>query len=319
MTDHTFRTPVPLPSERLVIEPQTHCLFVGSCFSDEVGQRASAAGVCAVSNPAGALYNMESLRLALQRWQDGRLTTGNDVFEGADGLWHSRQHSSACDGRDKAECLMRCRQSDEVGIAAFRKADIILATAGTNRLYRHRESSAVVANCHKQPASEYTEESQSVSGMVEAWCPMLESLPSDKRVVFTVSPYRYAKYGMHGSQLAKAALLLAIDELCRRFPSCVYFPAYEIVLDELRDYRFYAPDMLHVSPVAADYVWQRFRSWTFSPRMEAFANDWEKIRLRASHRPRNPESPAQQRFEEETRAAILQLEKKWGRSFPSED
>lgn len=310
-----FRTPVSLPAETLTIEPHTHCFFVGSCFADEVSRRAIEVGVDAVSNPAGALYNMESLRLALQRWCEGVLTAESEVFEGVDGLWHSRWHSSVCDGRDREECLMRCRQADEIGIEAFRRADVVLVTAGTNRLYRHRATGTVVANCHKQPAAEYVEEAQRVEEMVEAWQSMLNDWPAGKRVVFTVSPYRYAKYGMHHSHLAKAALLLAIDELCRRFPACVYFPAYEIVLDELRDYRFYAPDMLHVSPVAADYVWQRFRSWTFSPQMENFATEWEKLRLRVSHRPRVPDSPAWQRFEEETLAAIRRFEAQWGRMF----
>lgn len=317
MTHPQFMTPVTLSTPFISIGPGSRCLFVGSCFAAEVGTRAEASGVRATVNPVGTLYNMQSIADALRRWQQGVKTAEDVVFEGVDGLWHSRLHGSLCDGESREECLSHCCKVDAAGAAAFKEADFILVTAGTNRLYRHRESGLVVTNCHKQPAGEYTEEAQSPEKIVAAWSPWLAALPKDKQVVFTVSPYRYVKYGLHESQLAKSVLLLAIDELCRRHTNCVYFPAYEIILDELRDYRFFAADMLHVNGVAADYVWNKFREWSFSLDMILLSQEWELLRNRVNHRPRSPHSDAYRRFAEETARLAASFECKWGRPFPS--
>ncbi|MBQ7634220.1 MAG: GSCFA domain-containing protein [Bacteroidaceae bacterium] len=313
LQDPLFRTPVALPARHVSVGVQTHCLFVGSCFAEEVGRRAQTAGVQAAVNPCGTLYNMSSLLGALRRWQTGNTVESGAVFQGTDGLWHSRQHASLCDGQTQDECLSLSCAADRAGTQAFAEADIILVTAGTNRLYRHKQSGQVVANCHKQPAGEYLEQEQSPEEMVAEWSPWLAALPEGKQVVFTVSPYRYVKYGMHGSALSKSALLLAIDALCRMHPNCHYFPAYEIVLDELRDYRFFAPDMLHVSPVAADYVFERFKAWAFTPEMVTFAQEWAELLHRKAHRPRRPGTAAHTHFLEETERLADDFSKKWGR------
>ena len=142
--------------------------------------------------------------------------------------------------------------------ARFRSLKVLFLTLGTNRYYRLNDNGRVVANCHKQPGARFTEEQLDVEGAKEVLGEALEALwqvnPS-LQIVFTVSPYRYAKYGFHGSRLGKAVLLLAVDGICRAHEGrCFYFPAYEIVLDELRDYRFYAADMLHPSEVAVEYI-----------------------------------------------------------------
>ncbi len=315
MPEPLFRTPVSLPERTLHVDASTRCLFIGSCFAEEVGKRAKDAGVMVVCNPRGTLYNMESLRLALSDWAEDSPTKEDDVFEGSDGLWHSMKHSSCCDAESREACLTLCREADTQGARALKEANIIAVTAGTNRIYRHTATGKVVANCHKQPAREFSEEDQTTAQIVESWTPLLEGLTKNKRVVFTVSPYRYAKYGFHSNQLCKATLLLAIEELCKRFEGCVYFPAYELVLDELRDYRFYAQDMLHVSPAAADFVWEKFREWTFTKNMAALSQEWTNIRQRQNHRPIRPQSKAHLEFEEQTNKLINLFERKWGRLY----
>ena len=141
----------------------------------------------------------------------------------------------------------------------------------------------------------------STDAIVRSWQSLLTLLPERMKVVFTVSPYRYAKYGFHGSQLSKSTLLLAVDALCRADSRCLYFPAYEIVLDELRDYRFYDADMLHVSEQAVEYVWERFRAWAFTEEMTTFAQEWAEISKALAHRPLHPDSEAFRRFEAATR------------------
>ena len=152
----------------------------------------------------------------------------------------------------------------------------------------------------------------SVEEIVSSWQALLSRLPERMKVVFTVSPYRYAKYGMHGNRLSKATLLLAVDALCRADDRCLYFPAYEIVLDELRDYRFYAPDMLHVSEQGIDYVWERFRTWAFTEEMTTFAREWADIQKALAHRPLHPDSEAFRRFETATKERLRQFEARWG-------
>jgi hypothetical protein len=156
-----------------------------------------------------------------------------------------------------------------------------------------------VDNCQKRPQRLFQEEELTVEQCTDYLSQAVEELlrrRDDVHVIVTVSPIRYAKYGFHGSQLSKATLLLAVDELTRRYSSVTYFPAYEIVLDELRDYRFYQPDMLHPSPQAVEYIWERLVEIYFSPRAKQFLNEWQPIKQALGHRPFNPDSDEYKKF-----------------------
>lgn len=180
--------------------------------------------------------------------------------------------------------------------------DIVIVTLGTTHVYER--DGRVVANCQKLPASLFTERELTTDEVVETLASVLERLRSRNprlRAVLTVSPYRYAKYGFHGSQLSKARLLMAVDELTRRLPYSTYFPAYEIVLDELRDYRFYDADMLHPNQQAVDYIWERFAETLLSPRCQDFLREMEPIRKALAHKPFDPDSDEYKRFVEEAK------------------
>ncbi|MBQ3632461.1 MAG: GSCFA domain-containing protein [Prevotella sp.] len=176
---------------------------------------------------------------------------------------------------------------------------IVFLTLGTNHVYRLKTTGEIVDNCQKRPQSLFQEEELSVDDCADylrQTVDILQGRNADVRVVVTVSPIRYRKYGYHGSQLSKATLLLAIRQLMAA-ASCVdYFPAYEIVLDELRDYRFYQPDMLHPSPQTVDFIWERFADVYFSPRTKQFIRDWQPVKDALRHRPFHPESDDYQRF-----------------------
>ncbi len=176
---------------------------------------------------------------------------------------------------------------------------IVFLTLGTNHVYRLKTTGEIVDNCQKRPQSLFQEEELSVDDCADylrQTVDILQGRNADVRVVVTVSPIRYRKYGYHGSQLSKATLLLAIRQLMAA-TSCVdYFPAYEIVLDELRDYRFYQPDMLHPSPQAVDFIWERFADVYFSPRTKQFIRDWQPVKDALRHRPFHPESDDYLRF-----------------------
>lgn len=180
-----------------------------------------------------------------------------------------------------------------------RKVDVAVFTLGTNHVYILKETGEVVDNCQKRPQRLFEEKKLSVGEcVVELSKAVLALLGQGVRhIIVTVSPIRYQKYGFHGSQLSKATLLLAADILCQRFPEVVrYFPAYEILCDELRDYRFYKEDMLHPSELAVEYIWQKFQMAYFGKTAEDFLEEWKPIREALGHRPFNPESEEYKKF-----------------------
>ena len=193
--------------------------------------------------------------------------------------------------------------------------DVAIFTLGTNHVYRLRETGEIVDNCQKRPQSLFHEEELSVDDCCDYLLKaigVLRQLNPLTRVVITVSPIRYAKYGYHGSQLSKATLLLAVDKLLGSqsivgSETLAYFPAYEIVNDELRDYRFYAPDMLHPSQQAVDYIWERFVDVVFSDAAKRYLQEWKPVKEALAHKPFNPESDAYRAFISRTMEQKQQL------------
>ena len=181
---------------------------------------------------------------------------------------------------------------------------IAFLTLGTNHVYRLKETGEIVDNCQKRPQNLFQEEQLSVEQCVDSLLQAVEILRerrADVHVVLTVSPIRYAKYGFHGSQLSKSVLLMAADQMTKKYASVFYFPAYEIILDELRDYRFYQPDMLHPSSQAVEYIWERLVETCFSERAKQFLSEWKPIKEALAHRPFHPESDTYQRFIQDVR------------------
>ena len=198
------------------------------------------------------------------------------------------------------------RTSDTFPVAFF--------TLGTNHVYRLKETGEIVDNCEKRPQHLFQEETLTVSQCADYLrqaIALLQSRSADVEVVLTVSPIRYRKYGYHGSQLSKAILLLAADEVTK-MPNVHYFPAYEIVNDELRDYRFYAADMLHPSEQAVDYIWERLCETYLSDRARQFLSEWQPVRQALGHKPFAPESEAYRTFMNKTMLKVEELRKKYG-------
>lgn len=191
---------------------------------------------------------------------------------------------------------------------------VALLTLGTNHVYRLKETGEIVDNCRKRPQRLFNEEELSVDECVDYLrraVGLLAERNPEVRVVVTVSPIRYAKYGYHGSRLSKAVLMLAADRLVRGNERCRYFPAYEILEDELRDYRFYAPDMLHPSPQAVDYIWELFADAYFSAATKRFLEEWRPVKEALGHRPFNPDSEEYKAFMEKTMMKVAELSKKY--------
>lgn len=245
-------------------------LMLGSCFSDEIGEQMQQRHLPVTCNPFGTLYNPLSIAQAIQ------LTELPELVE-YDGLWHSMAHHGSFSHPAKEETETAVRASIEHMQKAFADATVVIVTFGTAWVYEWNQESGVrsqnkyvVANCHKMPESWFSRRRLSVDEIVEAWRPILEQY-KDKHWIFTVSPIRHIKDGLHENQLSKATLLMAIEKLrnteyrVQNPDRVTYFPSYEILLDELRDYRFYADDLVHPSSLAVNYIWERFADTFCTP------------------------------------------------------
>ena len=225
-------------------------LMLGSCFSDEMGEQMKQRYLHVTCNPFGTLYNPLSIAQALQ------MTEVPELIE-HDGLWHSMAHHGSFSRANKEEAEQAVRESIETMQKALQDATVVIVTFGTSWVYEVKDErlkvkgERIVGNCHKLPENNFTRRRLTVEEIVDSWKPILERYP-DKHWLFTVSPIRHIKDGLHENQISKATLLLAVAQLGD------YFPSYEIVLDELRDYRFYADDLVHPSSMAVHYIWERF-------------------------------------------------------------
>ena len=284
-----FRTQVAIQEPPFRIEPCEEILFVGSCFADAIGQRFREEAFPVTVNPYGVMYNPASILHTVEKWK-----------------------------------VEREKWKEHTPNTAF-------LTLGTNHVYRLKETGEIVDNCEKRPAALFQEELLSVdqcADYLRQTIDLLRSVNPDIHVVLTVSPIRYRKYGYHESQLSKATLLLAIEQLVATTPagsltdgqsvalripagSVTYFPAYELILDELRDYRFYAADMLHPSAQAVEYIWERLVDSYFSPAAKDYLAEWRPLKQALAHKPFNPDSAEYRAFHEQTLSKLAEFKKKY--------
>ncbi len=252
------------PSERK-IGYEDKILMLGSCFSDEIGEQMKQRNMSVTCNPFGTLYNPLSIAKAI----NCQLSIVNSQLVYHDGLWHSMMHHGSFSRPTREEAEEAVKASIETMQKALQEATVVIVTFGTAWIYEM--NGEIVGNCHKLPADRFTRRRLTVEEIVAAWQPIIERY-SDKQWIFTVSPIRHVKDGLHENQLSKATLLMAVEHLTaeggltveRSYSGAViqrsvqYFDSYEILLDELRDYRFYADDLVHPSSLAVNYIWERF-------------------------------------------------------------
>lgn len=307
-------TAVDQPSRLPSLEQSRRLMLLGSCFAMNMGAKLLEAKFRCDVNPYGVLYNPESISAALREMQGGKTYDREDLFHYR-GLWHSPMHHGAFSAAKAEDALQGINRRLTTACAALRELDCLLITFGTAWLYESKETGRVVANCHKLPEKSFLRRKLSVESIAEDYTSLLSDLFARNpklEVIFTVSPIRHVRDGMHANQLSKATLLLAIDALQNTFPERVfYFPAYELLLDELRDYRFYAEDMLHPSEVAVRYLWQRFSHTCFTSQALQIMQESEDIRKALTHQPFHPSSTEYKRFLEQIVLKIDRLTEKY--------
>ena len=259
----------------------------GSCFADELHSYLYNE-LCHVSaSPFGIAYNPLSMAEGLSRALSGERMREEELFC-LDGLWHSSMHHGKYSGRDKAETLERMNAALEAAQKELLRTRLFVFTFGTAYLFEEKKTGQVVNNCHKRPSWDFVRRRASVSEITERWLPPVERLLSvvpDSEILFTVSPIPHYRDGSHGNRVSKSVLHLAVDEILTAFPGrrVHYFPAYEIMQDELRDYRFYESDFAHPTRLAVDYIMERFSEHYLAPWEDE--EEWHKVRALLGHRP----------------------------------
>ena len=293
-------TPVALPVLPRVSQADT-IVTLGSCFGVAMGCRLQRAGFDMVGGQFGTLFNPESIRLTIARALDGSVPPPQEFGEQDGQYVHTGYHSLLA--RGSVEEARGAIESANAGLReALQHAEWLVVTFGTAWVYR-LSTRGVVANCHRLPPSSFTRELLSPEEIVEGWCALvgrLRELNPKLRIMLTVSPVRYLRDGLRENSVSKGTLHLAVHRLTTTLPELYYFPAYEILVDELRDYRFYAEDMAHPSPQAEQMVWERLQEAWLTPSARENAKRIGDFLSLLHHRPRVPGSPAD-------RTAIAQL------------
>ncbi|MBN1131899.1 MAG: GSCFA domain-containing protein [Bacteroidales bacterium] len=297
-----FFTEAAVPDYPFRIDHRTPMLMMGSCFTETIGSYLNRYLFDITVNPFGVIYNPLSVYRSLIALAEKEAYTEDDMNQ-YNGLYFSFDHYTRFSHPDKKRALQNINQAFGEGKRMIRNADYLLITFGTAYVYRYRETNQVVCNCHKIPSSGFIRELLTPEAIVEEFSLLFDRLKkvNEKfKIIFTVSPVRHLKDGAHGNQVSKSTLLLAVDRICSQCPDrCLYFPSYEIVMDELRDYRFYAEDMVHPNDLAVRVIREKFASAFFSVETTGLIGKLDAVLRNFQHKPVHTGTPAHNKFLEE--------------------
>lgn len=302
-----FRTTIDIPASSIRINHQSHLMMFGSCFAQNIGQTLVKDKFDVNVNPFGILYNPLSVSSVIRRIIKGTAFSEKNL-QLYNGIYSSFMHHGDFSALTSEGSLSKINTSLESATKALQRMDTLIVTFGTAYAYKLKATGEVVSNCHKFSSSDFDRSRLSVNEIADDWSNLITELKETNpslNILFTVSPIRHWKDGAHENQLSKSVLLLAIDELSRKFDNVHYFASYEILMDDLRDYRFYADDMIHPSQTAITYIWDLFSKTYFDEKTRAIIRLWQGIRLALEHRPFNRESESHKQF---LRQTLLKLE-----------
>lgn len=290
-----FRTETEIAPLHAQVDYRSRIFAVGSCFAENMAGRLAAAKFRVAVNPFGVMFNPESVAASVMRAVERRHVAADELHRGANGYFHYDFHGKFTDA-DPAAAVMRMNEAVDAAHEALAAADTVILTLGTAWVFRLRGNGLTVANCHKQPAALFSREALGAGETADILVRLAEGPLRNKRIIMTVSPVRHLADGLDGNFLSKATLRVAVAEAVARCANAEYFPAYEIVCDDLRDYRFYADDMVHPSPQAVEYVWEKFSAAALTDRARAMVSRVQALTRAAEHRPLHPGSEAHKEF-----------------------
>ena len=307
---NVFRTIINPESSTNKIGYQTPVLLLGSCFTENIGNKMLDLKFPVIVNPFGVMYNPVSVQKGLEILIDQKKFDKNDL-NFFNEQWFSFYHDTEFSDTDQKKCLHKINSTVKAASSLLRNAQYLVITFGTSWVYRYLKSGNIVSNCHKIPAKEFERLKIGTENIFVEWANLINrlyELNKKLKIIFTVSPVRHWKDGAIENQLSKSTLILAIHQLKERFKNIEYFPSYEIMMDDLRDYRFYADDMLHPSKLAIDYIWDQFAQTFIEKGTNEIMKEIEKVILAKNHRPLNPNTSAHKKFIETQLKQIHQLE-----------
>ncbi|MFW5960303.1 MAG: GSCFA domain-containing protein [Chitinivibrionales bacterium] len=290
MESPSFRTEVRVKDYDRRISLSDTILSTGSCFSDVISGRLSEYRFNVLNNPSGTMYNPESIRIILERLFDRKEYSGSELIY-FNNKWHSLDHYTKFCFKEKEKTLESINRSFRAGADQLEKADFLIVTFGTAFAYTHIDTGRRAANCHKMPSESFRRELLSVKEIVAKWQALIKRLQKHNpeiRIIMSVSPVRHIRDSMHENQVSKSVCHLSVYKLCSAFENIEYFPSYEILIDELRDYRFYKRDMIHLSETAKEYIWSKFSNGLIDERGNSFIHRFRKLLQGLKHRVEDP-------------------------------
>jgi hypothetical protein len=308
-----FRTNLKIDKSALTISHQHSMMSIGSCFSENIGERLEQYKFPISINPFGILFNPISIAKALRLINEKYQFSEKDIFH-HNGKWHSFLHHGKFSDIDKIACLNDINTEIKTANDRLKKLDYLIITFGTANVFEHTETEQIVANCHKLPNQNFDRKRLSVEAITKPFLEVLKQLKKENpklQVIFTVSPVRHIRDGLVENQRSKSTLLLAIDEIIKKLDFTNYFPSYELVIDDLRDYRFYKEDMIHPSKVAIDYIWKAFSACYFEEQTKQANQQIHKLIQAKNHRVENPNSAEYQLFIKNQIKKIEQLQQQY--------
>lgn len=299
------------PAKKSIINitQQDAILLIGSCFTENIGEKLLNSKFNVNINPFGIIYNPISIANSLTRIVNNQLYTEQELTEHHK-KWFSFDHHGSFSSFNKAACLAKINNEITCAHQHLQETKTIVVTLGTAWVYENIENKKLVANCHKIPSKNFTKRLLSVDEIVQSFSALANTL-KNIQFIFTVSPVRHISDGLHENNISKSILHLAIHQLINKLNNCHYFGAYEMVIDELRDYRFYKEDMIHPTPQAINYVCDKFASTYFNEQTAQLNQRIEKLQQAALHRPFDFESESHQQFIKQQVLQMQQLEKEF--------
>lgn len=309
-----FSTKIPISQSDFLIDYDSKIMLLGSCFATNIGEKFDYFKFQAATNPFGIIFNPVSLAKLIERCVQKNYFTEDDIFFHNE-LWHCYEVHSELSNSDKDAFLETLNDLINSTIQQINDLTHIIITLGTSWVYRNIETNAIVANCHKVPQKEFIKEllsPESIAQSVESIFFNISVINPTCNFIFTVSPVRHIKDGFVENTLSKAHLITALHKAITHHPLPItYFPSYEIIMDELRDYRFYAEDMLHPSQTAIDYIWEQFSDFAFSADTKKLLKEVESIQKRMAHKSFQPQSESHKLFKQKLASDCQSLQAKF--------
>jgi len=288
-------------------------LLMGSCFAEEIGKKMQVRKFKPLVNPHGIIYNPSSLSNAITDYLEGKVYGEKDIFN-HNKLWQSFNHHGRFSTTETATCLKNINEEIKSAHAQLQKANWLIVTFGSAFAYVDKKSNSIVANCHKLPSTDFEKVLLNKNQTLSVWNKQLEALKKfnpNLNILFTVSPVRYVRDGLVENNRSKGILLDTVHTLIEQNQNCFYFPAYEIVIDELRDYRFFKEDMVHPNELAVNYVWEKFVNSFCDEETKKFLSEYEPLLKSLTHRPLKEDTEAHQKFKAQLEEKVKSLEKKY--------